>query len=533
MNVEQERSRSLWMEVPAPRLGALHGDAHTDVLVIGAGIAGLSTAYELAREGRQVTVVDRGRFARGQSARTTAHLCAESDDFFSELIAKRGRAGARQYYESQAAAIDRIETICAEEGIDCDFARVDAFLVAASAGDRQKLAREVPAAREAGLTGAELLEPGALPWLSEAAIRFPNQARFHPTKYMAGLVEALRRRGARLCDETPMVDLANQDGHLRAHTQSGAVITARQMVVATNTPFHLKSPIHTKEAPYRTYALAAAVPKGGAPDVLLWDTQRPAYHYVRLQPGAKEDLLIVGGEDHHTGEADDGAERIRRLESWARARWPQMGPVLYAWSGQVYEPYDHVPYIGVSPHFHGAVYLVCGDSGEGMTTGVAASLILRDMMMGRHSDWAEVYAPARASARGLGGYIKEQVPMMKGVAEHLMPAVLNSVELIPPGEGAVVAVKNQKVAAYRDMEGALHVRSAVCTHMGCVVHWNGFEGCWDCPCHGSQFSVEGQVLNGPAVQALGDAKEARHELEVEGTLKREPGQRPAGTPPPL
>jgi nitrite reductase/ring-hydroxylating ferredoxin subunit len=272
-------------------------------------------------------------------------------------------------------------------------------------------------------------------------------------------------------------------------------------VVATNTPFHLRVPVHTKQAPYRTYAIAAAVPKGAVPDILVWDTEEPGYHYVRLQPGEDEDLLIVGGEDHKSGTSDDGAERVARLEAGMRARWPEAGDVRYAWSGQVYEPADYVGFIGASPEHHW-VYLVTGDSGQGMTTGALSGLILRDLLEGRPNPWAELYDPSRLMHRSLGEYVKENLEAAKHWIELVSAREVASVDDIAPGEGALVRLHGKPVAAHRDETGELTLRSAVCTHAGCVVHWNGFERCWDCPCHGSQFSPDGEVLNGPAAKPL-------------------------------
>jgi hypothetical protein len=503
MNVEQEQSRSLWMDVAPRELPRLTESIETEVLVIGAGIAGLSTAYELTKAGRRVTVVDRGRLARGMSARTSAHLSFELDDFFHELIESHGKTAARHCYESQSAAVDRVETICRESRIDCDFARLDGLFVPAVEKDVDYLRKELEAAHEAGFSDAEWLDAGEGPGLETAAIRFPRQGRFHPVKYLNGLVDVLRAEGARCYAFTDVSGLEEREGWVTAATGEGLSIRARQVVVATNAPFHLRIPIHTKQAPYRTYVIAAPVPKGSAPDVLLWDTLEPAYHYVRIQPGATEDLLIVGGEDHKSGTENDGGARIGRLEGWARARHPAMGAVAYAWSGQVYEPADYVGFIGRSPE-HQEVYLVTGDSGQGLTTGVAASLILNDLMAGRENPWADLYAPSRQMHRGLGEYVKENVEAARHWVELVAKREVSSLDEIKPGEGALARMDGKPVAAYRDDAGELHLRSAVCTHAGCVVHWNGFERCWDCPCHGSQFSVDGEPLQGPAVTALGE-----------------------------
>jgi len=511
MNAEQERSRSIWMDVRTPALPARVLAAQTDVLVIGAGIAGLATAYELARQGRQVTVVDRGRFGQGMTARTTAHLAFELDDYFHELIEAQGERAARLWYQSQSAAVDLFERISREEEISCDFARVDGLLMASDESDIEYLNKELKAASQAGFADAELLEAGKVPGQRLPAIRFPRQARFHPMKFLNGLVGALQGRGASLHENIEVIGLDEDQGIVTAMTSSGATIRARQALVATNTPFHLRIPVHTKQAPYRTFAIAAPIPKGHAADILLWDTTEPGYHYVRLQPGDDCDMLSVGGEDHKSGTADDGNERIGRLEAWARERWSGLGDLAYAWSGQVYEPADFIGFIGKSPQ-HTEVYLVSGDSGQGMTTGGVAALLLSDLMTGRTNGWTELYEPSRKMHHGVLEYLKENVEAARHWIELLGPGEVDSIGDLERGEGALVKLQGKPVAAYRDEAGELHTRSAVCTHAGCTVHWNSFERCWDCPCHGSQFSIDGAVLAGPAAKPLAPGPQVEDDM---------------------
>lgn len=502
MNVGKERSRSLWMEHPidydAP---PLPGDLTTEVLVIGSGIAGLSSAYELVRSGHQVTVVDRGLLCRGMTARTSAHLAFELDDFFEELRSLRGADACRQYYQSQSAAVDRIEDICRQEAIDCDFARIDGYFVPAEEKDIEYLRKELDAARNAGFADVEWVDAGPGAWRSAPALRFPRQGRFHPLKYLSGLINALHRHGATLFPETPIVGLGEEGGQVRARTGAGGTITAGQVVVATNSPFHLRVPIHTKQAPYRTYVIAGPIPKGAAPDALIWDTLEPSYHYVRIQPGVNEDMLIVGGEDHKTGEADDMDHRLALLEIWARERFPKLGPIRHEWSGQVYEPSDYAPFIGKSPGY-AQVYIITGDSGEGLTTGVAGALLIRDLIDKGASPWSDVYDPERLMVRGAIEYAKENLDAAKHWAAHLGVGEVASVDDIRPGQGALVKIDGTMTAAFRTDEGELQLRSARCTHMGCVLRWNPFEQCWDCPCHGSHFSVDGDPLQGPAFEPL-------------------------------
>ncbi len=502
MNAENEYSRSLWMDHSiSGEAPALAGDLTTEVLVVGSGIAGLSCAYELVRSGHQVAVVDRGLLGRGMTARTSAHLAFEIDDFFEELRSLRGEDACRQYYESQCAAVDRIEEICRLEAIDCDFARVDGYFVPAKEKDIDYLRKELDAARAAGFADAEWVDSGPAAWRPGPALRFPRQGRFHPLKYLDGLVRSLRGGGASLYTETSIVGVEEKDDRVRAKTGSGNTITAARAVVATNTPFHLRIPIHTKQAPYRTYVVAGPIPKGAAPDALIWDTLEPSYHYVRLQPGHDEDVLIVGGEDHKTGEAGDMDERLARLEAWARERFPELGPIAHRWSGQVFEPSDYVPFIGKSPGYD-RVYIITGDSGEGLTTGVAGALLIRDLIDRGASPWATVYDPDRLMLRGAIEFVKENVDAAKHWAAHLQGGEVSSFDDIRPGEGALIKLNGKMTAAYRTDEGELKLCSASCTHMGCIVRWNHFERCWDCPCHGSHFSTDGKPLQGPAFTPL-------------------------------
>jgi nitrite reductase/ring-hydroxylating ferredoxin subunit len=275
-------------------------------------------------------------------------------------------------------------------------------------------------------------------------------------------------------------------------------------VVATNSPINDRVVIHTKQAPYRTYAIASLVPSGSIPDALFWDTLDD-YHYVRLQPGAEEgfDWLIVGGEDHKTGQEVDADARFGRLEEWARERFPSVRGITHRWSGQVMEPVDLAAFIGRN-HGNTNVYVATGDSGEGITHSVVAGMLLRDLILGRENPWAELYDPKRVSLRAAGQFIREGLGVAANLTEYVRAGDVASVDELQPGQAAVIRQGAGRIAAYRDENGHLHVRSATCTHAGCVVHWNAFERCWDCPCHGSQFAIDGTPLNGPAT-TLADA----------------------------
>lgn len=508
MNVGDERSRSFWMDDwPAIDASPLLQDAACDVVVVGSGIAGLSTAYELARLGRSVIVIDRGRIGFGMTARTTAHLATELDDFYSELIRVRGEEEARLYHDSQVAAINRIEAICRDEGLDADFARIDGYLVAAEEAHRADLEEEYQACRAIGVA-VEWAERAPVPGIDTGmALRFPGQARFHPGKYLAGLARAIQARGGRLFADTVHVSDRETEEGVEITTEGGLVVRAGAAVFATNSPTNDKVAIHPKQTPDRTYVIAGRVPAGSVPDVLLWDSYE-AYHYVRIQPlGDGRDLLIVGGEDHRSGEADDMEERFARLERWTRDRYPSFASIDYRWSGQVLEPIDFMPFSGRNPG-NRAIYVHSGDSGQGITNGVAGSLTILPLILGEDSRYAPLFDPARKSAGSLasiGEFVRGQAGAVRNLAEYLGPGEISSLDELQPGQGAVLRDGLARVAAYRAEDGTVIRRSATCTHLGCVVHWNSFEKCWDCPCHGSQFAPDGQVLNGPAVKPLASA----------------------------
>jgi glycine/D-amino acid oxidase-like deaminating enzyme/nitrite reductase/ring-hydroxylating ferredoxin subunit len=488
-------------------------DATADVCIIGAGIAGLSVAYALVRAGRSVVVLDDGPVGGGMTARTTAHLTNALDDRYVEIERIHGESGARIAAESHTAAIDRIEANAAAEGIDCEFERLDGYLFAASDGDVELLDRELASAQRAGVAGVERVGAAPLANLRRPALRFPRQAQFHPLEYLTGLAAAIERAGGKLYGDTHVSAL--EDGTtICVRTTDDNAVTAAAAVVATNAPINDRVAIHTKQAPYTTYVIAARVPKGAVGRALYWDTADP-YHYVRLVQGAAAadgaERLLVGGEDHKAAQADDGAERFARLEGWMREHFAAAGAVELHWSGQVLEPVDGIAFIGRNPGSDN-VYVASGDSGMGMTHGTIAGSLISDLILGQPSPWAELYDPARKIHRSAANYAKENLNV---AAQYLKGYVgggdVGSADEIAAGAGAVLRRNLGKVAVYRDDTGALHEYSAVCPHLGCIVRWNAVELTWDCPCHGSKFDCHGHVVVGPAnadLEALAGGRSA-------------------------
>ena len=500
MNASSEKTKSFWMDSTVADAPPLDGNQTADVAIVGSGIAGLSTAYELAMRGLKVLVLDRGAIGMGMTARTTAHLASALDDGYARLLAHQGLETARCVYEAQVAAIDRIESIQKKEDIDCDFQRVDGYLFEAPNTSNKEFDDEKEACKKIGLPVTEYTNALAIQTGTGRSLHFPNQARFHPLKYLTGLARALKKNGARLYSGTIVKSISEEKVSVVVETNKGTV-RATDVVIATNSPIAGDVVLHTKQAPYRTYAIAAEVPCGSLPDALYWDTADP-YHYIRLHPGsAQHDIVIIGGEDHKSGTKDDGLLRFENLEGWARAAIPQLGKVTHRWSGQVMEPSDGLNLLGRNGSDKHR-YLITGDSGQGITGGVLGSMLVRDLIVEGQSAWSEIFDPTRSMTRNLATFIGENLTLLKNFSEYLSASELSSINELKPGEGAVFRSGLKKVAACRDQRGKVHVHSASCTHMGCIVHWNTLEQCWDCPCHGSQFSPGGQVLNGPAVTPL-------------------------------
>jgi glycine/D-amino acid oxidase-like deaminating enzyme/nitrite reductase/ring-hydroxylating ferredoxin subunit len=509
------RTLSSWRaEVPPRPLAPLDADTATDVCVIGAGITGLTTAYLLGREGRSTLVLDDGPIGGGQSARTTAHLSNALDDRYVELEKLHGPEGAALAAASHAAAIDLIERTAREERIDCEFTRLPGYLFAPTDSEGRTIEQEWGAAQRIGLTGVLRLPHAPVPGTPTGpCLRFPDQAQFQPLRYLEGLASAIERAGNRVhtgCHADSIE--AAHGGILEVRTSAGRTVRARHVVVATNSPIKGSVTIHTKQAPYTTYVVALPIPAGALENALYWDTLDP-YHYVRLHrggagaPGVPDgmDLLVVGGEDHKTGQSNDHETRYERLADWARTRFDVADPPAFRWSGQVMETIDGLAFIGPDPGGRDRVYIATGDSGHGMTHGTIAGLLLTDVIQGRTSPWADLYSPSRKRPRSIGEFVKENLNVAAQYTDWLTSGEFHDAAQVPAGGGAVLRRGLAKVAVHRDTDGRLHELSAVCPHLGCVVAWNDGEKSWDCPCHGSRFAATGEVVNGPANTGLAPA----------------------------
>jgi glycine/D-amino acid oxidase-like deaminating enzyme/nitrite reductase/ring-hydroxylating ferredoxin subunit len=498
MNLAPE-GKSVWLDAPVPAFPQFEGHARADVCVVGAGMAGLTTAYALAREGRSVVVLEAGHIAGGETQRSTAHVTAVLDDRYTHLEKVFGRDGARVAAASHQAAIAFLGLVTSEAHIDCDMEVLDGYLIFPAAGSNVSLADEMQAAARAGLEVQRLARAPFTGFETGDCLRFPGQAQFHPVKYLSGLARAMVAAGVRIFAHTAVTEVQGGSAP-EVRTQGGHRVSCGSVVVATNSPINDRVSMHTKQAPYRTYVVGFEFPEGSIERALYWDTEDP-YHYVRIASTARGDRLIVGGEDHKTGQAHDSEARFARLEAWTRERFPQVSRVANRWSGQVMEPIDGMAFIGRNPGDEN-VYIATGDSGNGITHGLIAGLLITDLVQGRRNPAAALYDPARKSGRAISEFAKENLNVAAQFKAYVTPGDVASAEDIRPGCGAILRRGLGKVAAYRDEQGVLHQHSAVCTHLGCIVAWNALEKTWDCPCHGSRYDPSGRVLSGPATSPL-------------------------------
>jgi glycine/D-amino acid oxidase-like deaminating enzyme/nitrite reductase/ring-hydroxylating ferredoxin subunit len=474
----------------------------TDVLVIGAGFTGLTAALQLSNAGKEVIVVDKNEVAGGESGYSTAQLTEFLDTRYQQLIGDFGIEQARLAAASSRAAMEWIARAIQDRKIECEFARVPGYLYCDTDKDVEHIIREVDAAVKCGLHAKRVdsLDPA---FHAKCAMMLPDQMQLHPRLYLQGLAKHLADRNVKIFENTHVTDI--QDGKTcTVKTADNSAIVARDVVVATHSPICNLVFLLTKIAAYRTYVLGVKL-KGTPPSpALYYDTHDP-YHYFRPVTFKDEQLWIIGGEDHKTGTVDHTERPYQRLEKYARERF-DVAAVPYRWSGQVMESIDGLPFIGknsASDH----LYVGTGYAGNGTTFGTLAGLIISDLIIGKPNPWADVYKATRIKPiAGASDFVSENTDVVIHMVEdYFGKKDVGAPREIPTDSGAILEMNGKKVAMYRDEDGDFHAFSAICPHLGCVVHWNSTEKSWDCPCHGSRFKCTGEVVHGPALSNLNKA----------------------------
>ncbi|KAL4929419.1 FAD-dependent oxidoreductase [Aspergillus undulatus] len=495
-----------------PTFSPLSQNITTDVAIVGAGIAGIQTAYELIERGKKVTMLEARHVLSGESGRTSGHLSNALDDEYTHIKEKHGSSGARAAAESHTFAINRVGEIARKLGVECEYRQLPGYKFSSIPrgqkghdDDISGIKWEAKTAKESGVDASFKEGLKVKGWdgkidQQDGAI-FNAQATFHPTKYLSGVLAWLKEQPNFACyAETRATGIEEKSGHVEVSTDRGYTVTAGDCVEATCIPLQ-KLSIVAEMGYYRTYCIAIRVPRGTVEDCLIYDTEDP-YKYIRFTAcDEQDDYLVIGGCDHKVGQ-ENTSGRFEELENWVRERFTSAGKVDYRWSGQIMEPVDFMAFIGKNQGME-HTYVVTGDSGNGLTHGVLAGRLIADEIEGKKNSWAGLYSPKRLASIGksAGEMLRHDLQINTQYKRWLQSDV-GDIEDIVPGSGGVVHEGLKPVAVYKDDGGNTHKMSAVCPHMKGVVCWNDTEKSWDCPVHGSRFSCEGMCVEGPAKTGL-------------------------------
>jgi glycine/D-amino acid oxidase-like deaminating enzyme/nitrite reductase/ring-hydroxylating ferredoxin subunit len=491
-------TKSIWEAIAAKQHYPQPGkNLTTEVLVIGGGITGVSTAYRLQSAGHKVCLVEARQLGSGVSGKTTAHLTTSVDARYSDIASSISKEAAALLAKGAREAIELVGETDRQENLESRFRRLPAYQYATDDKQLKQLEQEFEAARTAGLSVEKVKQAPDLPFQTQTAIMYPDNAAFNPLIYIHKLAEKFVERGGELYENTLIGQIEDKDGQVTASTAGGYEIKAKYAVMATHSPLGI-DPVQTMLPPYRSYALAFATHKQ-APEALYYDYDEP-YHYIRPALYDGREVWVVGGADHKTGSGDEQAAE-QRLKQYVGQHF-EVSQYLHSWSAQVFEPVDNLPFIGKSL-IHDHIYIATGFSGDGTLWGSLSAKILTDLISQQPNEYAKLFSPSRANIKGSAG---EFVKANAEVGWHFMADRFShdtrEVQDIQPGEGKILQQGTDQYAVYRDPDGKVHAMSSTCVHLKCKVNWNNLEKTWDCPCHGGRYQATGEVLEGPPHHSL-------------------------------
>jgi glycine/D-amino acid oxidase-like deaminating enzyme/nitrite reductase/ring-hydroxylating ferredoxin subunit len=492
----QKSSSQVYWEATCspPAFPTLRGDLAVDVAIIGGGIVGISAARFLKDRGMTVAVVEARRVGQGVSGKATAKVTSQHGIVYQTLEQDFGETGARIYAEAQEAGLRRIRELSQAHGIDADLETIPGFVYTMDDAQAETIEKEVEAARRAGLP-ASLTRDTGLPFDVAAAMRWEDQAQFHPVKYVAGLARTIPGEGSHVFENSRAADWDPK----RIETAGGS-ITARHVVMATNLPLGQVGLFYATNHPKAEPVIAAPIER--VPPAFYINVETPRRSLRTHRHGGRTYAVAVGTHFKPGHSPDEEKRHFAELERWLSETFAA-GPIEYRWVNEDYTPMDGAPFVGWSSSIGEAYLVATGFNAWGFTNGTAAGLMIADLAAGKDNPWLELFDARRVKPLAGGRtFVQENVQ----VAGHLIGGHLSgkpdSFDRVGPGEVQVLAIEGKKIAAFRDEDGRLHAVSAVCTHMGCVLGWNHTDRTWDCACHGSRFDLAGEVLHGPAVEPL-------------------------------
>ena len=476
------------------------GSKEYDAVIIGAGITGITLAYLLARKGFAVALLDAGEIYHGTTGHTTAKITAQHGLIYDQLITELGHEKAKLYYEANSQALDFIGQLVEELNINCDFSRQDAYVYTDSDAYLEKLRKEEEAYKELGINGA-LTEHMPLPLPMKLALKMEGQAQFHPVKYLNALVNAMKKEGVDIFEHAPATDIQTTPGPA-VILRDKQTIRGKKIIMATHFPFYdLKGLYFSRMHPERSYVLAASA-KEEYPGGMYLSAESPTRSIRSQTTEEGETLLLIGGGEHQTGQGPDTYQYYEDLKEFGQ-QYLQVTDFPYRWSAQDLVTLDKVPYIGRLTQNEPNLFVATGYAKWGMTNGTAAAMLLSDLIEGKGNRFEELYTPSRFNPNpSVKEFIKENADVAKHFIKGKLGPITANIEELGPDESAVVLVKGKRAGCYKDENGSLHIVDTTCTHLGCEVGWNNAERTWDCPCHGSRFSYDGEVVEGPATEPL-------------------------------
>lgn len=499
VNNIQNKSLSYWLSsTPITNYPTLTEDIDVDIAIVGGGLAGISCAYLLQNEGFNIAVVEADRICQGATAHTTAKITSQHGLIYNKIKKQLGEELARQYAEANETAISVIKKIIDENQINCDYVQQSAFVYTEQEKYIKEIEAEVKSASELGIK-ASYVEEIPFPIPIYAAVRFDNQAQFHPRKYVLSLAKIIHDNNVHIYENTRAVNIEKDDKYTII-TEQGKKIKAEKVIIASQYPFYNKKGLYfSRLYPKRSHIVGIHA-KEKYPGGMYINAEEPA-RSLRSQNTGEKELILVVGSNYTTGQSENTEKHYEELINFAKDIFT-VEDIPYRWSTQDYITPDSIPYIGYFTSDTPNMYIATGFQKWGMTNSMVAAMILRDLIVEGKSKWQDVYNPSRKNIiPSAKTFIVENLKVAESLLEGKVSSLPDEID-VKPNEAKVVKIKGERIGIYKDQEGKLNLVNTTCPHMGCELNWNQAEKSWDCPCHGSRFTYKGEIIEGPAVKPL-------------------------------